>query len=107
MQKIIAAFILITLLSGCVTLLDKEGHEGAFSPTPLFLKDLPQGEDNYSMGFRDGCYNFIGQNGYGLARMYDRSINPDDELLVDKLYQQGYRHGDRYCGVYVNKKIIL
>lgn len=98
---------MITALSGCVTLTDDEGHEGAFSPTPLFLRNLPQTEDAYSVGFRDGCYNFIGQNGYGLQRLYDRPANPDNGFLTNPLYQEGYSHGDRYCGVYVNRDIIL
>ncbi|MCE3232154.1 MAG: hypothetical protein K0R98_411 [Rickettsiaceae bacterium] len=92
-------------LNSCVTLLDDEGHEGAFSPRPMFLKNIPQDESNYSMGFRDGCYNYIGQNGFGLNREYDRPVRP--ELITDSLYQQGYKQGDRYCGVYVNKGIIL
>lgn len=102
----IAVVITALVLSSCVTLLDDEGHEGSFSPRPLFLKNIPQDESNYSMGFRDGCYNFIGQNGYGLHREYDRPPR-SDSLLTDRLYQEGYSHGDRYCGVYVNKGIIL
>ncbi|MDB2415523.1 hypothetical protein N9W34_07100, partial [Rickettsiales bacterium] len=92
-------------LSSCMTLLDNNGYRGALSPKPLFLDGIPDGEDDYSLGFRDGCYNFIGQNGYGFSRMYDRYANTS--LIESKLYQQGYRHGDRHCGTYVNKGIIL
>jgi hypothetical protein len=103
----ILAILAILLLSACVTLVDDEGHEGSFSPRPMFMKGLPQDESPYSMGFRDGCYNFIGQNGYGAMREYDRPPNPDNNLIINPLYQQGYKQGDRYCGVYVNKGIIL
>jgi len=99
--------LLIILLPSCVTLTDDNGRPGFMSPNTLFLRNLPQGDDNYSMGFRDGCYNFMGQNGFGLLRMYDRPLRVEDNLLTDNLYQQGYRHGDRYCGVYVHKGIIL
>jgi hypothetical protein len=109
MKKAVKIGVVITalVLNSCVTLLDDEGHEGSFSPKPLFLKNLPQDESPYSMGFRDGCHNFIGQNGFGIMRMYDRPPNPDDSLITNALYQQGYKQGDRYCGVYVNRGIIL
>lgn len=98
---------LSVVLSSCVTLLDDAGRPGSFSPKPMFLNNLPQGDDNYSLGFRDGCYNFVGQSGFGLSRVYDRPISVDSGRLYDTFYQQGYRHGDRYCSVFVNRGIIL
>lgn len=98
--------VLILLLNtACVTTIDGNSYPGSFSPKAMFLK-LPQGDDSYSIGFRDGCYNFIGQNGFGLQRMYDKPIREDVEM-TDEMYFSGYRDGDRYCGVYVNKHIVL
>jgi len=105
-MKFIYLTLLTILLNACAISLDEYGRPGRmFYPKPLFLSNLPQGDDKYSQGFRDGCYNFIGQNGYGMARLYDRPINPI--YITDDLYQEGYRHGDRYCGIYINKNIIL
>ena len=106
-MKKIFIISLIFSLNACVTLLDEFGHPGSFSPKPLFLRNIPQDESNYSTGFRDGCYNIIGQTGYGMSRYYDRPANPYHELLDDPLYHKGYRSGDRHCSVYVNKSIIL
>jgi hypothetical protein len=106
-MKLMALITTILTLTSCVSLVDDEGHEGALSPRPMFLKNLPQDESPYSMGFRDGCYNFIGQNGYGVMRYYDRPANPDNDYITNQLYQQGFKQGDRYCGVYVNRGIIL
>jgi hypothetical protein len=107
MKRIFMTFLLLALGGCAVTLLDPDGNPGAFSPKPLFLKNLPQDDSNYSKGFRDGCYNFIGQTGDGFNRYYDRPARVDDNLLEDDLYQQGYSYGDRYCSVYVNNGIIL
>lgn len=92
-------------LAGCGPYLDGQGYPTMFSPKPLYMRGLPQGSDGYSLGFREGCYHFIGQTGNGFQRFYDRA--PDPSRLDDELYRQGYRDGDRYCGVYVNKGIIL
>lgn len=86
-------------------MLDDNANPGAFSPKPLFLSNLPQGDDSYSIGFRSGCYNFLGQVGYGLNRMYD--VSYDATYIGDRLYNQGYKNGDRYCSVFVNRDIIL
>ncbi len=95
-------------LSACgIPTLSENGKTSVFSPKPLFLRNLPQTDDNYSQGFRDGCYNFIGQTGFGFQRMYDRPPRATDELFMDRLYQRGYTDGDRYCSAYVNHDIFL
>lgn len=100
--------IALALLPACgVTLTDDLGKQGVFSPNPLFLGNIPQQDDHFSLGFRDGCYNFVGQNGRGLHRMYDRAPVISEEAYDNALYIEGYKHGDRYCGVFVNKDIIL
>lgn len=96
----------ILTLCGCYQNIDAHGNAGLFTPTPILLRNLPKGEDDFSRGFRDACYNFIGQAGYGMSRLFDKSADPEF-LKTDNLYWNGYRHGDRYCSVYVNKDINL
>jgi len=105
MKKLILIVIIALLASACTTT-DEQGHPGAFSPKPMFMSGVPQDETTFSRGFRDGCYNYIGQTGFGMMRIYSRA--PDPQLVVsDKMYSQGYVMGDRYCSVYVNRDIIL
>ena len=105
MKNVILVIPMITL-SGCFQDISSAAQPGLFTPRPMFLSNLPKGTDSFSVGFRQGCYNFIGQNGYGLMRMFDSPVDPNVDHN-DNLYWEGYRHGDRYCGVYVNKDIDL
>lgn len=104
-RNLIKTAIISLALTGCVTLVDDESHKGSFSPEPAFLRNLPQTEDLYSLGFRDGCYNFMGQTGLGLLREYDKAPNP--QFITDEEYNFGYKNGDRYCSVFVNNGISL
>lgn len=100
--KIITLTLLITSsLSACINL---DGSE-KYAPQPFQLRNLPEGNDSFSQGFRDGCYNFVGQMGFGAMRFYDAPVKVG--FIYDNLYRQGYEHGDRYCGVYVNKNTTL
>jgi hypothetical protein len=94
------------VLGGCFQDVSGNAKAGIFTPNPPFLKNLPQGDDSFSLGFREGCYNAIGQEGYGMMRMFDKPVNYD-MASTEKLYVDGYRHGDRYCSAYVNKDMIL
>jgi hypothetical protein len=107
-RKTIRTIILLPILAlgGCFQNIDTNGNPGIFTPHPLFLSNLPRGNDSFSKGFRQGCYNFIGQTGYGMMRMFDAPIDPNMEA-TDYLYWDGYSNGDRYCSVYVNKDINL
>ena len=105
-MKHIILIVLTLVLCSCFQNLDAYGNPGLFTPRPLFLSNLPKGNDDFSRGFRDGCHNFVGQTGYGINRMFDRA--PDPQFLqTDDLYWSGYTNGDRYCSVYVNKDIVL
>lgn len=102
----LTTLITVTAMTACGPLIgENTGPYGMFSPKPMLMRGLPQGDDAFSKGFRDGCYNFMGQNGYGLLRIYD--IPPAPEYVNNKLYKLGYIRGDRHCGVYVNKGITL
>ena len=104
-MKILSLILFSLLLVSCGPVIGQKGPKGYMSPMPLLLRGLPEGDDAFSTGYRDGCYNFIGQNGYGLHRIYD--AEPDPEFLTDKQYRMGYKYGARYCGVYVNRDIYL
>ena len=105
MKNLILAITAITL-SGCFQDISANGNPGLFTPRPMFLSGLPRGDDSYSTGFREGCYNFIGQTGYGAMRMFDKPVSQDVDAS-DRFYWDGYRSGDRYCSVYVNRNIDL
>lgn len=105
-MKNIYLIITVLTLSSCMNPIDSAGNLSVFAPKPIFLRNLPQGNDSYSVGFRQGCYNMIGQTGQGMMRMYDSPYDAVD-YLNDDLYNQGYKHGDRHCGTYVNRGIIL
>jgi hypothetical protein len=104
-KHIILAIPLLSLV-GCFQDIDANGNPGFLTPRPMFLSNLPRGDDSFSIGFREGCYNFIGQTGYGIMRMFDKPENAEIHQ-GDKLYLEGYRNGDRYCSVYVNKNMDL
>lgn len=105
-MKITVLIAAMLIISGCFQDINAQSKPGLLTPRPMFLSGLPQGDDSFSTGFRDGCYNYIGQGGYGMMRMFDKPANPNVDAK-DGLYWDGYRNGDRYCGVYVNRNIDL
>jgi hypothetical protein len=92
-------------LSACMNMWGERSRYGFLAPTPTWMRGLPQGSDSFSTGFRDGCYNMLGQSGYGMMRVYDAP--PEPLATYDRLYANGYMHGDRYCSTYVFKATIL
>ncbi len=98
---------ILSLLSACLPTISENGKPSSLAPTPFLMGSLPQGEDNYSQGFRDGCYNASGQNGFGFVRLFDKAPRASGKLYMNNLYRRGYRDGDRQCSVYVNRDIIL
>lgn len=109
-RKVQACLILAASLGlqACgVALTDDAGQLSNMAPAPFLMGHMPEGDEPFNVGFRDGCYNIVGVVGNGYLRFYDRPANPDDGMLTNRLYQQGYRYGARYCSVYVDKEIIL
>lgn len=106
-QIILALLANLTIQACALPTLSENGKPSILAPKALFLKNLPQDEEPYSIGFRDGCYNMIGQTGFGFQRLFDKAPDARDDLFMDKFYQLGYTDGDRYCSVYVNQDIIL
>ena len=106
LQTYLSWTLIALTFAGCDTV-TADGKPGIFSPQAVFLRNLPQGDDNYSQGFRDGCYNAIGTNGYGLQRIFTKPHRAANELYMDALYRRAYNDGDRHCSAYVNRDVIL
>lgn len=92
--------------SGC-SMIPREMYEprelGSFSPTPMLLRDIPQGQDSFSVGWRDGCNSYLGFTGSGLMqfRGYTYDIN---RSLTDKMYAAGFREGASLCMYYTDTR---
>lgn len=99
------AILIIIILNSCSYI--DENSEFAYFTQPYLLRNLPRGDDYFSTGFRDGCYNSVGQNSFGMLRIYDHPFNPDISYIKSPLYKDGYKQGGRYCSAYVNKSTIL
>ncbi len=77
------------------------GRPGAFTLRPAYLGEMPQGDDSYSQGMRDGCNTSIAVVGVGpMASMYDESYVDYDRVMVDTDYHKGVTMGFNYCTYY-------
>ncbi len=78
-----------------------KGRHSYFSGQPLFMANLPQGDDSYSQGVRDGCNTAVGQIGSGYLRSFGMAYDPN-RGLEDQDYYMGYRIGNNYCTYYLD-----
>lgn len=72
---------------------------GTFSPMPFYLRDIPQDDSSFSVGFRDGCNTYIAFSGSGLTQMRDFTYDID-RSLKDRQYAAGFREGANLCLYY-------
>ena len=118
MKHFLILIIATLSLSACMKLTNEDGSWNAFTPRPLFLRNIPKGQDGFSQGFRDGCNDSLGLNGYGGLRFHEvtwgNSIakpliyeyNYDaNRAMDDEQYSLGVGHGFSYCGVAANAVI--
>lgn len=63
---------------------------------PPFLK-VPEGDDSYSVGFRDGCDSSLGMGGAGMVSATNDFTYDANRGIEDKKYYEGYRSGANYC----------
>ena len=63
---------------------------------PPFLR-LPEGDDPYSVGFRDGCDSSLGMAGAGPVGSTNNFSFDPNRGIEDKKYYDGYRMGANYC----------
>ena len=63
---------------------------------PFMMRGVPDGNDDYSMGFRDGCKSALSMVAQGLVR----SISPEYngwKLTSNNLYASGFVDGEEHC----------
>jgi hypothetical protein len=102
MKLFIPIFVSI-LLSSCMKndLEDYYGREGMFTMRPAFMGKMPQGDDSYSQGMRDGCNTAIALIGTGpMASSYEVSYQDVNRTTSDRDYSKGYDLGQNYCTYY-------
>ena len=75
--------------------------DNLFAPGRLFMRGLPQGDDSYSQGIRDGCETFLGIVGSGTLRLLPSKID-GFRLTEDPAYARGYVDGQTYCTHYLD-----
>ncbi len=87
MQRV-GGFIMCVMLAGC--------SMPSMHVRPPFLK-LPDGDDPYSTGFRDGCDSSFGIAAAGPVRTSSDFSYDANRGIEDKKYYDGYRMGSNYC----------
>ncbi len=71
--------------------------------TPAFIGKLPQGDDPYSQGVRDGCNTAISIVGSGfLDSSYDDIYYDFDKSVSNPDYYKGRTLGFNYCTQYLS-----
>lgn len=107
-KKQMIGLSLVVLLVGCSNPFSEAmdygitgGRHMLMTAEPAFLDGLPDGDDSFSQGFRDGCnttlgiVSFTGVRGLDFAYDVNRGIE-------DREYYRGYRLGSDYCVYYVD-----
>ena len=93
------------LLAGCEGLSLKQPidqtQDTIFRPNRLLLRNLPQGQDSYSQGFRDGCETYLGIVGAGALRLLPEHVD-GWRLTEDRVYARAFADGGTYCTFYLD-----
>jgi len=88
---------------GKTNFIDEDGRLGAFTPKPLLMGELPQGDDDYSQGFRDGCNTAISILGTGFqSTMFEDIYYDFDKILESSDYFKGKTIGFDYCTYFID-----
>lgn len=77
---------------------------GWFAPTPMFMRNIPDGNDSYSVGFRDSCNTYLGIIGVGPEQLHGYQID-NSRVLVDAAYNKGMLDGRSYCTHFLDPAI--
>ncbi len=92
-------------MTGCADTYQNYGRWSTWTPRPYQMRNIPQGDDSYSLGFRDGCNTGIGLVGSAMLQNHDFSYDAA-RALEDKDYAQGFRAGQGYCVGYVDPVVF-
>ncbi len=93
--NILVAVTALLWLAGCTDTYQNYGKHGFWTAKPMFLS-MPEGDDSYSIGFRDGCNTMIGAIGSGFLRGHEVAYDPN-RGLQDAEYYRGYAFGRSHC----------
>ena len=101
-------FFALTLLPACSSLPDMSEiyaptKFGTLSPMPMQMRNIPEGQDSFSVGWRDGCNSYLGFAGSGLVQMRDFTYDIN-RSLQDKPYASGFREGASLCMYYTDTR---
>ena len=98
-MRFIMLLIVFVSVSGCVTF-NPDGKLSWSTPQGL-LVTTPDGDDDFSIGFRHGCNTALGIMGSGFLRLhgFEYDINRGIE---NQEYYRGYRHGTDACVYHVD-----
>lgn len=103
--KFLFALCAAGFLSSCQSndLKEYYGREGDLTMRPAFMGKMPQGDDSYSQGVRDGCNTALAVVAVGpMATQYDESYIDFDKTLSDSDYYKGKNLGYNYCGYFTD-----
>ena len=69
-----------------------------------FLYGVPEGDDNFSKGWRDGCDTSLAIAGSGTLRLVKEKINAETtyDMTHDQLYDKGFNIGSGYCANFLD-----
>ena len=98
--------VLPLIVSGCAKKMGalKSGFQPEHTiadPVAPFMRNLPKGNDSYSVGFRDGCETFLGAVGAGMMRTLPTHVD-GWKMTEDQLYARGWSDGGTYCTFYLD-----
>jgi len=103
MKKYIFISILsLSFLASCSNdLKEYHGRHGTFTPAPFSIGQMPQGDDDYSQGFRDGCNTGHSIIGTGMmSSTYDATYYNTEKSVTSNDYYKGRNIGFNYCTYY-------
>lgn len=98
---VIAAFT----LSACAQTHLNGGRMGMFTPRPMFLGKMPQGDDSFSVGIRHGCNTALGIVGSAMLRTHGWQYDVN-KGIEDREYYRGVRLGTRYCMMHLSRDVL-
>ena len=106
-KKLIIIFNLL-LLNSCLiseALTMPKSWGWGFKARPYMARGLPDGDDDYSLGFRDGCKSLLGVVAQGLLR----NTKPQYDgwkLTSNSLYAAGFYDGEEHCAYIYDWEIV-
>lgn len=103
-RNIIVNGLFLLALQACSNdLKEYHGRHGMFTPAPFAIGQIPQGDDDYSQGFRDGCNTAYGIMGTGmLSSSYDSNYYDYEKSITNNDYYKGRTIGFNYCTYYLD-----